>query len=369
MRSRFVRAGPRQTFYGDLVTGGDACLTGANDFAGRVLRCSFVREGAAVVSADRVTADTSLDHSLGMTSGFLILIQSSERRARSARCGNALKRPNHACSSGDAATCKKFAPQSYCGLWTAFLKCQRFSVARMPKYAKIQNFRNRKTPRSAVTFFNSPLGLWLLSAIFLTVGGAALSGRQECLASAESNIENFNRISREFFSRRIRLEQALLDSSNIIDFRKAVRSNAFANFKEFDGRSIDELNLQLRSIVAQFAFPKEISDEYEKLIVPPLTTSTITLDFMMYGGKDTVTIYDNELKQSQRDFKLDRYRLLYLIEANFNLKPACSFWRLAKRVIFDDNKMIVAAGPKDALLQEFKKYSKVDSEGTGGAGR
>jgi hypothetical protein len=68
-------------------------------------------------------------------------------------------------------------------------------VVRMPKYAKLQNRLNRKTYRSAVTFFNSPLGLWLLSAMLLTVGGAALSARQECLASAQSDIESFHRLS------------------------------------------------------------------------------------------------------------------------------------------------------------------------------
>jgi hypothetical protein len=131
---------------------------------------------------------------------------------------------------------------------------------------EIRNPRNRTSPRSAVTFFNSPFGVWLLSAIFLTVGGAALSARQECLASARSDIESYNRVSDELASRRLRLMFALSQSSNATDFQKALRSSTYATYKEFDGQGFRALVVQQKRIVARFTLSRQTADNFEKLV-------------------------------------------------------------------------------------------------------
>jgi hypothetical protein len=205
----------------------------------------------------------------------------------------------------------------------------------MPKYAKIQNFRNRKTPRSAVTFFNSPFGLWLLSAIFLTVGGAALSARQECLALARSDIESFNRVSDELAARRLRLLVAVRYSSNSIDFLKTMQSNASANFKEFDGQSYPALIAQQRRISGRFDFSKQTMDRRNKMVSWG-TLPTALIDSILVGITLAEALVDDaSLKAWQEDFeRLERYLSLGFLETTLQFEPACSFWRLAMRAIF-----------------------------------
>jgi hypothetical protein len=230
-------------------------------------------------------------------------------------------------------------------------------VPRMPKYAKIQNARNRKYTRSGVTFFNSPFGLWLLSAIFLTVGGATLSARNECLASARSDIESYKRVSDEILERRIRLMIALRQSSNAIDFQKAMRSKAHANFKEFDGQGFRALVDQQAEIASRFALSRQTSEKLQKLVA--LTPIKRAVDVIMQGGTDTTAtafveavISDDEVKASQKEWpnRLGSYVTLGAFERNLQLEPACSFWRLAARTIFEDYKTVVEAPRPDIVF-------------------
>jgi hypothetical protein len=228
----------------------------------------------------------------------------------------------------------------------------------MPKYAKIQNARSRKSPRSAVTFFNSPFGLWLLSAIFLTVGGAALSARQECLASARSDIESFNRVSDELAARRLRLLVAVRYSSNSIDFLKTMRSNASANFKEFDGQSYPALIGQQRRISGRFDFSKQTMDRRDKIV--SWGKAPTALDSILVGITLAETVVDDDsLKAWQEDFKrLERYLSLGFLETTLQFESACSFWRLAMRAIFQDPSTVVEIPRPDnelSLILERKE--------------
>jgi hypothetical protein len=176
------------------------------------------------------------------------------------------------------------------------------------------------------------------------------------LASAQSDIETYQRISRELLGRRTRLAHTLRESSNSIDFRKEARSNAYANFKEFDGRGIGDLVNQQHRIKARIALSKQTSDEYQIWAQPPAfreVPSTWPLDHAMYGeiGLD---LDDGSLKMAQREFQFNRYLLLGVLESSLKLKPACSFWRLAMRTIFDDNKTVVEISDQDHLVQFYK---------------
>lgn len=124
---------------------------------------------------------------------------------------------------------------------------------RMPRFAKLQNALIRKhsgkkqpdeKKRGALAFFNSPLGLWILSAIFLTVGGSYITKRQECLATARTNIELYRSLEREIYGRRLRILDDAASSSNSIDFYKALESNSFAELKQFDGQTLSALTGQ-----------------------------------------------------------------------------------------------------------------------------
>src|SRR5262249_11128208 len=123
---------------------------------------------------------------------------------------------------------------------------------RMPRFAKLQNALIRKKSdqkkSGALTFFNSPLGLWMLSAIFLTVGSSYFTKRQECLATARTNIELYKSLDRELVSRRRRIVFEALFSSNSIDFYKTLRSDSSAELKQFDGQPLFALATQLDQI-------------------------------------------------------------------------------------------------------------------------
>jgi hypothetical protein len=225
----------------------------------------------------------------------------------------------------------------------------------MPKYAKIQNAKRRRSRPAAVSFFNSPLGIWLLTAIFVTVGGAALSARQECLTAARSNIESFYRYSSEISSRRSRVHEALLKSSNMIDFQKALRSSAYGSFKEFDGRSLLELTLQQQQNVERFSLTKKTLDEYEKLSLP---TSPHSFDLIMYGWM-AEDVDDEQLKQARTSFQFDRFDLLSTFESTLLLKPACSFWRLMKREIVDDIKTVDEIPYKGHLVEASRQAEEL----------
>ena len=102
---------------------------------------------------------------------------------------------------------------------------------RMPRFAKLQNALIRKQSgkkqsdekkSGALSFFNSPLGLWMLSAIFLTVIGSSVTKRQECLATARANIELYNSLDQEIRGRQFRILNEAASSSNSIDFYKAL---------------------------------------------------------------------------------------------------------------------------------------------------
>jgi hypothetical protein len=94
------------------------------------------------------------------------------------------------------------------------------------------------------SFLNTSFGLWVLSALFITTGGAFISTRSECIREAESDIQLIHRLSSEIFSRRLRIIAAAQETSNSIDFLKIAKSTAFANFKEFDGQSMFSLVAQ-----------------------------------------------------------------------------------------------------------------------------
>jgi hypothetical protein len=121
---------------------------------------------------------------------------------------------------------------------------------RMPRFAKIQNrlFRQKKHKQSGwlLAFLNSSLGLWILSAIFLSFGSSYFTRRAECLAAARANIELYNSLDEEITGRRLRVIESARNTSNSIDFIKTLRSTAFYVSRTFDGQPLPFLSDQLR---------------------------------------------------------------------------------------------------------------------------
>ena len=112
---------------------------------------------------------------------------------------------------------------------------------KMPKWAKLRKAHERPPRNEILSTLGSPFILWVMTAIFLTIGGAYFTKRQECLVTARSDINQFLKMTIEITHRRTRLLTALETSSNPIDFLKAVRSNSYSSYKDFDGQTLESL--------------------------------------------------------------------------------------------------------------------------------
>jgi hypothetical protein len=138
---------------------------------------------------------------------------------------------------------------------------------------------------------------------------------------------------------------ALLASSNAIDFQKVVRSDAYASFKEFDGQNLRTLIVQQQNIAVRFYLSEQTSDSYVKLLASEDSPGgSKNIDFLLRAGNLPENIVsDDDVKEPRENIalRLHRYLSIAEIEGRLQLKPACSFWRLATRAIFDDNKTVV----------------------------
>ena len=87
---------------------------------------------------------------------------------------------------------------------------RRIDVARMPKYEKIRNERDRAHQKKSLgvpkrnvvlAVINSGFFLWLLSAALLTGGGGYITNHQECMREANQLIQRRSLVSEEMFGR------------------------------------------------------------------------------------------------------------------------------------------------------------------------
>ncbi|MGY2906982.1 hypothetical protein [Bradyrhizobium sp. URHC0002] len=108
--------------------------------------------------------------------------------------------------------------------------------------------------------------------------------------------------------------------------------------------------------MTHFDLAKETLDQYAKL-QPDYSSDKI--DFVLAGGWGADMMTDEELKEAQKGDMIKASALLRMFESNLNLKPACSFWRLMMREIFDDNRTVTEV-PNIIGLTEYRQiYEKM----------
>jgi hypothetical protein len=211
-------------------------------------------------------------------------------------------------------------------------------MAKLPFYAKLQNRRPRDLIKKANQtnswwlFFNSPFGLWLLSAILITFGGAYLSARHECVVSARTDIDIFYQLTFEIEARRERIVSAIERTSNSIDFWNTARSNAFADFKQFDGQNLPSLLVQHEAIRRKI----KIQGEDGLSAILPLTDFYLTngrrptsLAFLLGGGvSPEYRIDDTTLAEARLHLKEIKDSLPYPSSYLDSLRPNCSIGTL-----------------------------------------
>jgi hypothetical protein len=190
------------------------------------------------------------------------------------------------------------------------------------------------------------LGLWLLSATLITIGGATVTAHQDCLASARSDLTTFQNLSTEIYGRRVRIARATQETSNAIDFLRVLKLTSFAVHKEFDGQSLRALISQqerARSKIVMVTNTHAKLDQMKSQVDSHFTGFFHLYDYML--GLDLPdNLFDKEDDAFQRFREeaqyTDAYREIWIDETETSFRPTCSPWRLWVRTFTDDSKNI-----------------------------
>jgi hypothetical protein len=234
-------------------------------------------------------------------------------------------------------------------------------MAKMPKYAKIQNrLLRRKTAKSVLEILGNPFILWLLSAAFLTGLGSYLTARHECLISAQSDIQTYGQLSDEIYFRRLRIFDAILATSNSIDFWRLAHQNGFAAFKQFDGQPLLAL-IDQRNRMNERILGIEIIGELEERQRLPFGRPFSDL---LEGHDPALSIWkitDDEIHTFKRSALRD-YLLMY-DETHSNLKlgslePHCGFGTLLSDSLMVYQEHNIEFVPQPALQQKLQSKAR-----------
>jgi hypothetical protein len=167
---------------------------------------------------------------------------------------------------------------------------------KMPKWAKLQKAHKRPPRNEILSTLGSPFILWILTAIFLTIGGSYFTKRQECLQNTRSDINQFLKMTIEITHRRTRLLAGLETSSNPIDFLKVVRSNSYSSYKDFDGQTLESLVFERERL-----FPKINSRSVMGLVRRNPNDGRSMLYDLLQGGIFVKGYTDSEFQSMKAD--------------------------------------------------------------------
>jgi hypothetical protein len=208
-------------------------------------------------------------------------------------------------------------------------------MPRMPRYAKLQNALARRSEGAKTNriwaFLNSALGLWFLSAIFLTVGGAAVSSRNQCISTFETDADTFRQLSIEISGRRQRIINTARTSSNDIDFRKGISDNRFSAFKQFDGQPLSALLFQQSHLRRKL----KVSPPDDE--IPKGKYGSIVY---LLEGVPSEVISDIDIHRPRDDFDALSFSYQKKEVNDFLATPTldCSIQSLAKSLFFSEDK-------------------------------
>jgi hypothetical protein len=191
------------------------------------------------------------------------------------------------------------------------------------------------------TFVNSSFGLWLLTTLVLSIGGTAFSARQECLASARSDIESFQRLTHELFERRFHVIFASSMVANEIDFERAI--NDFAKDKDYREQSIAGLVNEYKRLKGRISFNSDYSNRSEKLDEEIEKSNFGGVMYVLQGGHLFRKLKEEDLKliYEHSDQVSDLYGKRFGLDAMLYLEPNCSLWSWISRVLGENQRQVV----------------------------
>lgn len=185
--------------------------------------------------------------------------------------------------------------------------------------------------RQSVRFINSPLFLWVISAVFLSLAGVAFSNYQDCMRDAQRDIEALHKLQEETYYRMRCITFSVDRASTVKDFRDRFKASpyVFGEFKDAtirelrikQGRLVDELRVvpaTLDAVLVKFGFKPLVAsnEEFAKYVIERgieygFLPSTYT-DRDLPGAREMAhKIWNNE-KAVHRLFR------------NSELSPSCS---------------------------------------------
>ena len=116
-------------------------------------------------------------------------------------------------------------------------------MVRKPRVAKV------KKPVSRLWLFvNSGLFLWLLTAVFVTIGGSYFSQIQKCVADADALGERYYILTRELSNRNTEFARAIHVAESIEALKRA-KAEYKSDFAEFQAKTGDEIESEWRHII------------------------------------------------------------------------------------------------------------------------
>ncbi len=126
-------------------------------------------------------------------------------------------------------------------------------MSKMPKYEKLRSRRRIPTlleepPNRIIAILNSAFFIWLVSAVFVTVGGSYFSGIQKCTADAEGIIDRYDLLESEYYSREYYYYGAVLSANTIEDLAKS-KGEYKSSYSEFQTKDYHEIQREIDSIL------------------------------------------------------------------------------------------------------------------------
>jgi len=182
--------------------------------------------------------------------------------------------------------------------------------------------------------YQSPFGIWLLSAALVAFGGAFFSAQSSCYTAAENLIESYDKVLTELNYREKRVARAV-NESNSLDEALDLISKIPPSKSELSSRS--SVGLVIRLIYLRSRTDRPLRAQ----LVPVATISLFD-----------ATIYETnrgELEEAINDVRDEVRRRRREAVDQFAFFPSCSYWSALQSVLGLRPPIATGADPADLV--------------------
>jgi hypothetical protein len=164
---------------------------------------------------------------------------------------------------------------------------------------------------------------------------------------------SFRRLAAEIAGRRLRIVLAAQNSSNTIDFFRLTQSNAFSDFKDFDGQSLPSLVHQQDQLKQHIALNFNSRDILKRVSSNAIRRGLGNIDLMIEGWSSVTQVGEASLSVTQvSEASLKEFQAATLsvwagingtlgMETTADIRPDCSPPRLIFRLFAGDDRTSV----------------------------